>query len=408
MPLLPEKGSLALRTYLTVLGSTALTIFILTLLFIVTLEKMEQTFSEQKITDEIDFFEKRLSSQHQAQAIHTQSLTLHYQPSTAAKNTLPELLQTIPTPFDPDEDEIFVNGVEYQYQIKPLEHGMIYAIQDITLLEDSEFDSFYRLALTSFIILLLSVGFGVWTSRRITQPLQRLSLSINNVKPGRSLTPIEADYREQELQNIATAFNSFLNDNQAYIRREQNLVNIASHELRTPIAITQGALEVIEMRGDLNEKDQFTLSRAKQAMNEMQQNTETLLKLSRGDASQQDFTSASLKQIIAQVIENLSQQIDITRISYQHRQNIRLLADPILLKILLNNLLLNALQHSTGNVTIILNHYSFDILSDTTFEVSPIHSHGLGLFIADLICKHHHWQLTQPPNQLGVRIILTI
>ena len=407
MSLLPAKSTLARRTYLTVLGSTALTVFALTLLFIITLEKLELTLSEQKLSNEISFFEKQLQSPHHEQGVKTQFLELYYQPKNTPKNSLPALLKLIPAIVDPEEDEVFFDGIEYQYQTKPLEHGTIYAIQDITLIETTENDSLKKLAITSFIILVLSISFGVWASRRITQPLQKLSSAIGNATPGQSPSPIAVNYREQELQNIATAFNTFLSDNQAYIKRERNLVNIASHELRTPIAISQGALEVIEMRGNLNEKDRFTLKRAKQAMSEMQQNTETLLKLSRGESLKQDFKITSLNQSIAHVINNLQQQsVDITRIHYEPNQDTNLLSDPSLFKMLLNNLLLNALQHSAGTVTIVTEKQHFDILSETAFEASPTHSHGLGLYIVEMICKHHNWQLTQPPNQLGVRIVV--
>ena len=407
MSLLPAKGTLARRTYLTVLGSTVLTIFAMTLLFIATLESLELRLSEQKIITEMAFFEQQLSSPTQAYGVKTQFMELYYQPNTDSKNTLPELLQKIPTPMDPEEDEIFVDGIEYQYQTKSLAHGMIYAIEDISLIETSELDSFQKLAITSFIILVLSISFGIWASRRITQPLQQLSSAIGSANPEQSLGSIDINYREQELQNIAAAFNTFLSDNQAYIKRERNLVNIASHELRTPIAICQGALEVIEMRGNLNEKDQLTLQRAKQAMNEMQQNTETLLKLSRGESLRQDFKTTSLNQTIAHVIDNLKQQnVAITRISYESNQDVNLLSDPSLFRMLLNNLLLNALQHSAGRITVIAEKQHFDILSETAFEASPTHSHGLGLYIVEMICKHHNWQLTQPPHQLGVRIVI--
>lgn len=404
---IPAKGTLSRRTYLTIFGTAALAVLILTLTFIRLIELNEQTLSETRLSSEVDFFVTQLDTPEQSRQLKTQYFELYYQPTAQNASPLPPLFQKIPKVFDPENDEIFVDNRELQFMVKPITTGKVYAIQDITAMEVAEHYSLLSFAIAGLSILALSLLLGALSSRNLIRPLTQLTQDIGNSKPRHRIKPIDADYSEVELHQIATAFNDFLDETRRHLKRERNLVNMASHELRTPIAIASGALEIIDLRDNLNPKDKATLQRAQQALEEMQENTTTLLKLSRGKSLDEGVEWVSLTETMEQMVDKLALQgSDISRIAVQANAEYRLCTNQSMLSMLLSNLLRNALQHSTGQVTIKLSSQQIEVLSDTAFQLSASQGNGLGLFIVSMICEHLGWELYQPENHQGVCLII--
>src|SRR3546814_12735577 len=85
------------------------------------------------------------------------------------------------------------------------------------------------------VIIAFSLLLAVLSSRRIVIPLKLLSDRISRTPVGSSMPRMETDYMDAELHTIAMTFNRFLEELESYVRREQSLLNLASHELRTQI-----------------------------------------------------------------------------------------------------------------------------------------------------------------------------
>lgn len=407
MAWIPAKGTLSRRTFLTIIGTATLAVIILAITFIGLLENNEEALSEQRLNDELSFFVSQLDTPEQSRRLTAQYFDIYYQAGAQSAMPLPPPFQQLSSPFDPENDETTIDGREIQYVVKALPTGTVYAIQDITAMEEAEHLSLLSFAIASLLILLLSLVLGMLSSRYLTRPLTQLTHAINNSKPRHTLSLIDTDYSEAELQQIATAFNGFLDETQQHLKRERDLVNMASHELRTPIAIAHGALEIIEMRDNLNAKDKATLQRAWQALEEMQQNTTTLLKLSRGQSNDEPMEWESLNKVVQQVIEKLALPAsDTARVTVQADADYRIHTNLNMLNMLLNNLLRNALQHSTGQVTIRLSALQIEVLSDTAFQLSASQGNGLGLFIVNMICERLGWELCQPQDYQGVRLLI--
>ncbi|MDK7178822.1 histidine kinase dimerization/phospho-acceptor domain-containing protein, partial [Micrococcus luteus] len=72
---------------------------------------------------------------------------------------------------------------------------------------------------------------------------------------------LDTDYDEIELHSISDSFNQFLMQIEQFVQREKNLLNMASHELKTPLAVMLGGLDILDKRGNLSPKDEVTLQR---------------------------------------------------------------------------------------------------------------------------------------------------
>lgn len=111
---------------------------------------------------------------------------------------------------------------------------------------------------------------------------------------------------DKELQGIETALNELLGRIRASYRQQSQFVSDASHELRTPIAVIQGYVNMLDRWG---KEDAAILEESIEAIkneaNHMQKLVEQLLFLARGDSNRQnlDMKVQELNSILREVYE---------------------------------------------------------------------------------------------------------
>lgn len=91
---------------------------------------------------------------------------------------------------------------------------------------------------------LVAVLLGFFLSRRITSPLNRLSLAANRVASGDFSQRVEVRSKD-ELASLAVAFNTMAESLAKTEEQRKRLFSDIAHELKTPIAVIQGNLEAI-------------------------------------------------------------------------------------------------------------------------------------------------------------------
>lgn len=93
-------------------------------------------------------------------------------------------------------------------------------------------------------ILLLAVIVAWWMSGRILNPLRSLSATARSISKS-DLSKRIAVSGAGELAEVANTFNAMMDRLQGAFTSQQAFINDASHELRTPITIIQGHLDVM-------------------------------------------------------------------------------------------------------------------------------------------------------------------
>lgn len=117
---------------------------------------------------------------------------------------------------------------------------------------------------------------------------------------------------DKDLQSIEIALNSLLKNMKDNEKRQMRFVSDASHELRTPIAVIQGYVNMLDRWG---KDDEQVLTESIEALkNEsahMKELVEQLLFLARGDSGRQhlNMVSVDMNQIVSEVWEE-SEMID--------------------------------------------------------------------------------------------------
>ncbi|MGK0526329.1 MAG: signal transduction histidine kinase, partial [Pseudomonadales bacterium] len=189
----------------------------------------------------------------------------------------------------------------------------------------------------------------------LVRPFRKLTHEVMNTSPGSSMRQIDTGYRDQEFCDIADAFNRFLSALEHHIEREKSFVKLASHELRTPLAVMSGALNVLEQRQSLSTADQKTLARIRRAMQTMRDDTEVLLELARSEASESDARTIVLQEVVQNTIDDLEHghPDHAGRITvYNNSPGMRVTTHPALVRMLMRNLLQNALRHTRAEVEV--------------------------------------------------------
>lgn len=321
---------------------------------------------------------------------------------------LPRLFQGLPVPFS---GGITSSDKEYWVEINRLPTGVLYVARDTTLIEQRETVFRFWLIAVGCIFVVISFVLALLSARRIGKPLSDLAQEIGRIDPQHRAMRIAEDYRDHELSSIARAFNIYLNAMESYVIREQTLIGMASHELRTPIAVVSGALDILDERGTISEKDKKTVRRIRDAANEMSANVEAVLTLAKKPSTVDCSTRIRLNDAIQSAVQERVSAYpeDQTRILIASSEiDHEISGDASLVRILLRNLIQNALEHTQSRVTLQQNEQGL-LISDegpglpqnvrlqlgrrTPLPSWHTNESGLGLFIVTLVCERLGWRI---------------
>ncbi|WP_417545563.1 ATP-binding protein [Marinobacter sp.] len=340
---------LARTLFFLIAVTTATSMFIVELF----VNDVEDTILGLELKADAEYFTEQLQ-QGTFQPIKTAQLEAVFLPEGEADLVLPEYFRSRSLPFSQEieigETTLLIVGEQLDQP-----DGKLFLAQDITIMENRE--SLVQLALVGVAGFMLLVGFFIARTgaQYLVRPFRKLTHEVMNTSPGSSMRQIDTDYRDQEFCDIAEAFNRFLSALEHHIEREKSFVKLASHELRTPLAVMSGALNVLEQRQSLSAADQKTLARIRRAMQTMRDDTEVLLELARSEASESDARAIVLQEVVQNTIDDLEHghPDHAGRITvYNNSPGLRVTTHPALVRMLMRNLLQNALRHTRAEVEV--------------------------------------------------------
>lgn len=205
------------------------------------------------------------------------------------------------------------------------------------------------LGLWSAALALLALGLGWWLARRTSAPLRRLAQTVAHSEPARLPTDLAQHYGDDEVGLLAAHLARLNQRTQDFITREQAFTRDASHELRTPLAVLGLACEELQRRPDASL--QPALATMSAAIWQLQQTVDLLMALAREEGS--PVPAAPELPLLPQV-----EQLVLAMAPLLDRQGIELDIElpatltrpwpPALTRLLLSNLLANAISHGSG------------------------------------------------------------
>lgn len=135
---------------------------------------------------------------------------------------------------------------------------------------------------------LLAAWLGWLFAGRTIAPVHRLAESVDALPLRAARSDLADDYGEDEIGRLATAIDRYQERLVAADEKEKAFFADASHELRTPIAVIQGATEVLSEDPQLSNEQRGRLQRIERSLRELSDLLEALLLSARGLPKQFD------------------------------------------------------------------------------------------------------------------------
>lgn len=238
----------------------------------------------------------------------------------------------------------------------------------------------FLLALGSGATLILAWVGSLWLAKKVMAPIDALCTGAETMSEadlGKRLT-VDSPYRE--FRRLTQAVNSVLDQFQRGSEVQRNFCEIAAHEMKTPLTILQGNLEVALMKARTPEEYHEVLLNNLQQVDRLIALTRPLLTLAKFTSSKPPVNLASLplEPLIQELVDELTLLADDRQITLRlESQPVPfVLGDVQWLKQALINLLDNALRYtpSGGAVTIRLQVVGQEVtvaVEDTGHGIEP-------------------------------------
>ncbi len=249
----------------------------------------------------------------------------------------------------------------------PLKNALI-VLQD---LQKIFFFSFPVIILTLF-ILTRSIA------RKSIRPIEKVIATAEKMSQENLDQRIPLPYHHDELYRLSATMNALLDRLEDAFQREKNFTADASHELKTPIAVLKGTLEVLIRKPREREHYETRIQFCLTELNRMGRMIDQLLLLARYESSKMNphIESITMSRHIDNVIERVLPSALIKDISMtvDHAENAVVAADPGMFDMILENILSNAIKYSpSGSLIAIVTERS------TNGIVCRISDQGIGI-----------------------------
>lgn len=198
------------------------------------------------------------------------------------------------------------------------------------------------------VVALLSILASVLLARQIIRPIKALTTAAHQLAAGDLSTRLDLD-RQDELGDLAAAFDHMAAEIGDLLGRERAFVANASHELRSPLTAIQLRAELLQRLLPQDERSQRYLAEIERETGYLSRLTSQLLDLERMDAGATPPHSCSPLPVLTQVVEGMSSAAQEVQVQF-HDQLPPALADVPLsaeqLELVVRNLLDNAIKYT--------------------------------------------------------------
>lgn len=262
------------------------------------------------------------------------------------------------------------------------------------------------LAAMILLVCLVAIALSIYLSNWVVKPIEYLADKVAS-HDGKMPLKFTRPLKSREMSALGAVIETNVNRFQKALKRETDFTRDISHELRTPTTVLKMKLSTLSAGSELSSP---TLSQLKQSSQQIEQTIEVLLALSRDESLATEKLSL-LAQIEQSLITHpVLARADDYEVSVAVSAGFYVVTNANLLQLLLNNLLDNAVNHTSESVL------SIQLTGSTLSVINPISSAdkavvsdaliqpgeksqasrgmGQGLHLVQRICDRFGWQLS--------------
>lgn len=317
-----------------------------------------------------------------------------------------------------DEQAISDLGSEKSYSVlvTPLGPERIVMAVEIEELEDYQNAIGMISALSALLSAVVVIGAMVWVFNSVRRPVQTLAQRMDELDPEQPSQRLATDFELSELHDIAVLMNRHLERVERFIERERSLLDQASHEFRTPLAVIAGALDVLRLH-ELPAPARAPLARIQASTDNLGEIMAALLYLSREPDGKAPLESTRLDVLVADLVDDHRYLLDgkEARFVVGPLAPLQVGCPQAIARIVVGNLLRNAAENSwQGEITVTLGEgrlaiqdsgAGFDTVAAARRYTRALREstklgggQGLGLFLTRRVCERFGWTLKMSSN----------
>lgn len=250
---------------------------------------------------------------------------------------------------------------------------------------------------------ILVIYLVLFMAKKLTLPVVELQKRVREIDIDSKQLPLLE--RDDEVGLLSSLFSDLIIKMREFAQRERDFTRFSSHELRTPITVIRGNLDLLAKTIPDSDINQRILKRMDIATKRMNNLIEVFLWLGRADKNEDLFptqviTTASLQSLIDQITDTLAEHekalltIQVNDFSCELK--------PLMLTMVLDNLIRNALKHGVDDINITAQSNKITIANQTLAstssenegeEKSTLEGDSIGLQIVERICLANNWEL---------------
>ncbi|BAW00010.1 sensor histidine kinase [Lysobacter enzymogenes] len=310
-------------------------------------------------------------------------------------------------------DEVRAGSREYVVLVEDVAGGRRALALDITDQEQGERTLGASLALSVVLVAALMAALAYWGVGRLVAPLSRLAALIARLPPdGRGPALEVSDTAPAEIAVVTDSVNRYMGRIREHMERERTFINLASHELRTPIAVIAGSAEVALAHPHMSEGLRPHVLRTQRTAAAMEELASMLLALARDpERALRGLAPVDLAAELPRIVD------DFAYVARDKELTISIDAGPLpqvgapaqVLRAVIGNLIRNAIENSDrGSIRIHAPDRDSLVVQDSghgmsAAEIAALHARlamseyastgGLGLGLIARICDHYGWTL---------------
>lgn len=309
----------------------------------------------------------------------------------------------------PGQHEIRIDRVPYRVAVadRDGERYLILFNEERQKLREQRF-LLYLIAGAGIMTMLAAIG-GLWLAGRVIAPVTDLARAVSAAPADDPPRLAVADEPDDEIAELAGAFDQYLARLAAFVERERAFTADASHELRTPLAVIRGAAELLADDPRLAPEQAARLARIQRAAVDMSDLLAALLLLAREEATPAEESSNAV-QIVRDGIARYQPLAASrgTRVELEAPAAVTLPVPAAMFAIVVANLLHNALAHTDRGVVTIRLDADRLAVTDTGIgiraeEMAQVFERfhrgpestgsGIGLALVKRICDRYAWRI---------------
>lgn len=267
--------------------------------------------------------------------------------------------------------------------------------------------------LTMLFFLLLMIGFILLNrriSRRLWQPFHQSLAHIRNFNLDQQ-QPVVFEHTDiEEFSELNKSLEKLIAGNITVYNQQKEFADNASHELQTPLAIIQSKLDLLLQTKLLTDEQYDLIEEANKALARVTRINKNLLLLTKIENSQfMDRETIDLSGLLKSTLQIFSVFSENKQLLLQTdiAPGVTIEGNKILIEILLNNLITNAIRYTpAGNtIEIVLTDQCLHIANPGTTSLqqeqvfkrfgstsSDTPGTGLGLSLVQQICNRYQWR----------------